>query len=96
MALVLEVRKGKGLYVKDRKVTVERIYSPSRFAVMIHDPHLPRLVEIRNNVQTELFPGVFAQAGRDHTKGDGKSCKIAITAPQHIRILREELYESGD
>ncbi len=96
MALVLEIAKGRGFYVRDTKVTVEKIYSPSRFQVMVHDPHMSKLVEVRNNVQTEIMPEVFVQAGRDETKWDQDSCKIAITAPPQIKILRDNLYEQAD
>lgn len=96
MALVFEITKGRGFYVRDTKVTVEKIYSPSRFQVMVHDPHMSKLMEVGNNVQTEILPEVFVQAGRDGTTWEQDSCKIAITAPPQIKILRDNLYEQAD
>jgi hypothetical protein len=95
MALVLEIGKNRGFYVKDTKVTVERIYSPSRIQLLIHSS-MPKLVEISNRMGTEILPEVYCQAGRDATKGYGDLCKIAITAPPQIKILRDNLYESQD
>ena len=96
MALVLEIGLGRGFYVKDTKVTVEKIYSPSRFQVMVHGgAGLSRLMEVRNNVQTEILPEVYVQAGRDQDSGTAEACKIAITAPPQIKILRDTLYEKS-
>lgn len=98
MALVLEIQKGEGFYVDDQLVTVEEIYSPSRFKVLVHGKgsNLSTYMEVGNKVQTQLMPEVFVQAGRDQPEAsDGYSCKVAIEAPPKIRILRQELYERG-
>lgn len=93
MALVLEIGIGRGFYVDDTKVTVEQIYSPSRFQIMVHDLAMSKTMEVGNKVQTEILPDVFVQAGRDQTKGYGDMCKIAITAPPDVIIARDTLYE---
>lgn len=97
MALVLEIQKGRGFYVKDTKVTVEEIYSPSRFKLMVHDPHMSKMMEITNRTQTEIMPEVYVQAGKDQTDmRGGMLCKIAITAPPSVKILRDTLYEKAN
>jgi hypothetical protein len=93
MALVLEIQKGRGFYIKDTKVTVERIFGPNRFQVLVHTA-MPILMEIASNHQTEILSGVYCQAGRDARVGNAESCKIAITAPPQIKILRDNLYEA--
>lgn len=91
MALVLEIAKGRGFYVGDKKVTVEKIYSPSRLQLMVHGP-MSTLIEVNNKIKTEIMPNVYVQAGRDRDTGSGELCKVAITAPRSIRILRDSLY----
>lgn len=95
MALVLEIQKGRGFYLNDLKVTVEEIYSPSKFTVLVHKSGMSTIMEVNNKQQTELMPEVFAQAGRDQTSGYGDLCKIAIEAPHSIRILRDTLYDQN-
>ena len=97
MALVLEIHRGRGFYVKDTKVTVEQIFTPSRFQVMVHSKSgLSTLMEVNNKQKTEILPDVYVQAGRDQNNRGGDLCKIAITAPPNVKILRDTLYEKAN
>ena len=46
MALVLEIQKGRGFYLNDLKVTVEEIYSPSKFTVLVHKSGMSTIMEV--------------------------------------------------
>jgi hypothetical protein len=90
MALVLGMTENRSFYLNDTQVVVERIHTPTRVTLVIHE-EIIRKVTIGPNHRTELMPGIYASIGTDSTI---EQVKIALEAPRNIKILRDKLYDA--
>lgn len=88
MALVIAMQEGRSFFVGDRKVTVERIETPTRVKLRIHGA-MDALVSITDTNRVEVYDGVYVMVGLGTTVS---LAKIAIEAPRNVRILRDSLY----
>lgn len=88
MALVIGMQEGRSFFLNDIQVDVERIHTPKRVTLLIHDSILKK-VTITDTLRAELIPNVFASIGTDTTIDQAK---IALEAPRNIKILRDNLY----
>lgn len=91
MALVLGIQEGRAFYLKDLKVSVEKIETPTRVKVMIHGS-INQIKTLGPNNRTELIPGIYASLGTDSSIDQAK---IALEAPRNIKILRDNLYDAA-
>ena len=98
MGLVLMMKEGRSFYLADTKVTVERIYTPTRATLLVDGPILKKVM-IGPNHRSELLPGIYAQIGMTEENQDTvtertplTAVKIALEAPRNIKILRDNLY----
>lgn len=91
MALVLGMLEKRSFYLADLQVEVERIHTPNRVTLLIHDS-IQKKVTIGPNHRTELMPGIYASIGTDSTIDQ---VKIALEAPRNVKILRDNLYNDA-
>ena len=92
MALVLGIQEGRSFYLGDIQVELMKIETPSRVKLMIHGS-INQIVTIGPNNRTELMPSIYASLGTDSSIDQAK---IALEAPRHIKILRDNLYDAQD
>jgi hypothetical protein len=87
MPLVLTLSEGEDFYVRDNRVILEKIHSPTEFSLRRDRDNA--LIQIREGKPVELFRGVFVSAG---ARGQNDLSRIAIEAPRSVLILRGEVY----
>jgi len=90
MALVLAVSENESVYVGDHKITLQKIYTPVRYRVLVEDPYRDMVYEITARERTEILPDVFLSAGID---ANYTQAKLLFEAPRSRVILRQSLYE---
>jgi hypothetical protein len=90
MALVLTLAEGEDFYVRDERVIVEEIKSPTAFNLRrCADGALLQVVEGKS---VEGFKDVFFSAG---ARGQATIARVAIEAPRSVPLLRGENYRRG-
>jgi sRNA-binding carbon storage regulator CsrA len=92
MALVLEVPIGNAVYVNDTRVTLTDILNPTTFRIEVDDGMMIRKMEIGVQQREEIMPGVNLFAGMNVKN---RRVRMSFEAPQHVKILREKLYNDG-
>jgi hypothetical protein len=89
MPLTLALRERSRFYVGGRKWRVRRV-EPKR--VEIVGPDEQRVI-VTDEETTEIEPNVRVSVG--HEVAQPHTCRLVFDAPRSVRILREELKESG-
>lgn len=85
MALVLTMRKNSSFYVADQKVTVTDILSEDHVVLKTDGA----VFDVTDERSVEVLPDVFVSVG---VRGQLDMARIAIEAPRHLTILREDKY----
>ena len=87
MPLVLTLNEGEDFYIRDDRVVLEKIHSPTEFSLRRGRDNA--LIRIQEGRSVELFRGVFVTAG---ARGQLGLSRIAIEAPRSVLILRGDVY----
>ena len=82
MALVLTMQTGEDFYVRDQRVTVHKIMSPTKFVLSKADGEQ---VTITDRRAVELFDKVFVSAG---ARGQDNQARVSIEADRAIPLVR--------
>jgi uncharacterized Zn finger protein len=88
MALALTLRKGHEVFVDHQRIVVSDLETALKFKVRRADGEE---FKMDPNVWQEVFPSVWMQSGIPLDQ-KGKMVRLVIDAPQHIKILRGDLY----
>ena len=89
MALTLGLVEGRGAYIGDTLMTIERIIDPLQFEVRIHGKSMDIVVTITDKQAAEVVPNVMVSAGLD---GTYDLARAVFNAPRHVKIWRDSIY----
>ncbi|NOQ30223.1 MAG: hypothetical protein GQ570_03775 [Helicobacteraceae bacterium] len=91
--LVLGIEEGKSFYAQDTKIVISKIKSPTVYEVEVQGPITKQFVVTdRSLVTVSTNPLVQLGVGKNQTKS---TARVLISAPENVKLLREELYEEG-
>ncbi len=91
MSLILAFNPGDDFYIDDERFVVASIISSTSFIIRRERDGAEFQVS-DHGIGQEIIPGVFARAG---LRGHGNLARIALTAPQSIKIATGKNYRTA-
>jgi hypothetical protein len=87
MALSLRLKIGQRFFVDGEPVTLTAIPSEEEAQITLESGEVVDLIMAE---EVEIFDDVYMSVGASHNLWE-KACKIAVSAPRDIKVLRESL-----